>query len=400
MKRLGCPSCGANLVLGQDNGTAKCRYCGADVVLTEELKKTAQTTISDEVVKASKSAISFMNSLMVEIKGQRANIAEMWNGIISNPDMGITQATQFYKNLKTQILFCINVYNELSSDVKYEIGDFICAQMESIINFRTENYFIYLEELDEIDALIRKLNHDYGARGFFEFKRKRAIKAQIARIDARKVVVLYDYKNLLLDKIVSKYNTKIAPIKEELNSTTALKRKKELKNTIDWLENQKKVEIDSLGLKELTKEYNKVVAKYNIQHEDLLQKEIISERQKIKEDQIRKAETKQQQVVAEQIDYSKKDTISILDEISVSLDKLAVGITKSEIENAKALVNELSQRLNSFNQEAMMYCNAVIMSMNLILDKEGQPSVFKATLQAMASNTKMQINNLKLKINN
>ena len=145
MKRLGCPSCGANLVLGQDNGTAKCRYCGADVVLTEDLKKTAQTTISDEVVKASKSAISFMNSLMVEIKGQRANIAEMWNSLISNPDMGIVQATQFYKNFKTQILFCINVYKELSSDVKYEIGDFICAQMESIINFRTENYFIYLE---------------------------------------------------------------------------------------------------------------------------------------------------------------------------------------------------------------------------------------------------------------
>ena len=67
-------------------------------------------------------------------------------------------------------------------DIKYEIGDFTCEQIESIIRFREENYFTYIEELDAIEAAKKQCEYDLGAKGFFDFKGKKVLKNKINRI--------------------------------------------------------------------------------------------------------------------------------------------------------------------------------------------------------------------------
>ena len=394
MEQLKCPSCGGGLVINDANGRAKCGYCGVESFINEELKRNSVPENFAEIEKSSKSAIAFMNSLNVEVRGQRASLVEMWNSIVSNRDVDISKITQFYKNLKTQILFCINAYNRLSDDIKYEVGEFTCAQMDSIIRFRKEHNFIYLDELDEIDAYIKKLNYDYGARSFFQFSRKRAIKNQIARVGARKDVVLYDYTMKAMDEIVAKYNSKIEPLKSEYNATSAHKRKKELKDAIAGLEETKTREIDSLGVKEVTKAYNKAVKKFNIQHEDLLKKNIVSAR-----DSVGGSSAQPAKKVVETINYAEMDTKVILDELLASIDKLSVGVTKSEIEKCKCLTNELANRAGKFDQEATVYANAVVQSMEMVFQREGQPMVLSALLQSMGANAKTQIRTLKGKLN-
>ena len=338
VERLSCPSCGANLPAGKSSGEVKCGYCGASITVTEALKSNSQLANSAEIEKSAKSAISFLNSLNVEVKGQRASLVEMWNSLVSNNSIGLDKLTQFYKNIKTQILFCIEAYKRLSEEVKFEIGEFTCAQMESIIRFREENNFIYFDELDEVDSYIEKLEYEYGARSFFEFKRRFLIKGQIARVKARRAIVLYDYTLKAVDRVVAKYNSYIEPIKSELSATSNHGRKKDLKFKIESYENAKKSEIDRLSVKDVTKEYNKVIKKFKIQHQDILGKEVLQDNAGVA---VTTATTEVKKEVApkQEINYGEMTVENILDGLLSSLDKLAVGVTKSEIEHCRKLVS-------------------------------------------------------------
>lgn len=396
VEKLSCPSCGANLTVGKSSGEVKCGYCGASITITEALKSNSQIANSAEIEKSAKSAISFLNSLNVEVKGQRASLVEMWNSLVSDNSIGLDKLTQFYKNIKTQILFCIQAYNRLSEEVKFEIGEFTCAQMESLIKFREENNFIYFDELDDIDAYISKLEYEYGARSFFEFKRRFLIKGQIARVKARRAIVLYDYTLKAVDRVVAKYNSYIEPIKSELNGTSNHGRKKELKFKIESYENTKKAEIERLGLKEITKEYNKVIKKFKIEHEDILGKEVIQSKE-VGGVEV-PVETKKEETPKQEINYSEMTVENVLDGLLSSLDKLAVGVTKSEIEHCRKLVNELTVKSGKFSQDCTIYCSAIVQSINMILDKEGQPTVLKTMMQTLGGNAKMQINTLKGKL--
>lgn len=381
--------CGAKLKFSEGQRSLRCGYCGDeinDLVATEPAN-------SAQVQQATRDAISFINSLTIETRGNRVSLVELWNSYVTNRGFSLSDLIQFYKKYKPQILFCVEAYENLTDDVKYEVGDFTCSQMESIINFRENNNFIYIDELDVIEAYINQLKYDLGARGVVEFKNKAVIKEKINRVSARKTVVLYDYAMKAMANTVQSYNSQIAPLQDELNSTarTAFSRRKDLKFKINSLELQKKTAIDKLQIKVRTKEFNKVVKKYKLKHEDLLS-------------QSRKAFDRSVYVpknpapIKEEIDYTAFETKDLLDAICVSIDKLNSGFTTSEVVHCKKLVEELGTRGGTMPQEANVYLNAVMMSVNSIFANEN-PSVMKAMLGSMGANAKMQINTLKMQLN-
>ncbi len=383
-EQITCPSCGANLTVNADQRSAKCGYCG-NVYNDPKPTKPAN---SNELEQAAKDAISFVNSLNIEVKGQRATITDLWNAYITNSQFTLADVIQFYKKYKPQILFCINAYDKLSDDIKYEIGDFVCSQIESMIRFREENNFVYIDELDTIEAYLKQLQYDLGARGIFDFKGKKVIKEKMKRVTARKTVVLYDYAMKAMNLIVEAYNSKIAPLQDEYNSTarSALARRKELKFQIDSLEIEKKAQIDKLLISQRTKDFNKVVKKYNLKHEDLL---IQNRRAFDRSTYVPKTPVEKKP----EIDYSAMTTKEVAQGIDISLEKLVKGFTTSEVENCKKLVDELASRGSTMSQEASVYLNAVMMSIQVLFANEN-PAVMKAMLPNVKMNTKMQLTNL------
>ena len=376
-----CPSCGARL--NPVNNVAECAYCGN---IYNDVKPQAAPR-GNEIESAAKDAISFTRSLNVEINGNVASITDIWHQLINDRSKGVDSLIRFYKNLKSHILFCIEAYENLPDDVRYELGDFICAQMESIIKFREEHYFVYLDELDAIDAYISQLVYDLGSRGIFDFKGKRVIKNKIARANARKVIVLYDYSMQAMEKIVAAYNTKLEPLKEEYNATarTAIARRKELKFAIDELEMERQREIAKLNITERTKNYNKVIKKFNIKHTDFL----AAKREK------RAPVAPKAEAVA--IDYSAMSLVEIVDAIDVSVNKLERGITKGEAEHCKKLIKELGTRATKLPMEENGYARGIVMMLESVFKNE-HPAVMKAVLDNSLSIIKTNIASLKGKL--
>ena len=376
-----CPSCGARL--NPVNNVAECAYCGN---IYNDVKPQAAPR-GNEIESAAKDAISFTRSLNVEINGNVASITDIWHQLINDRSKGVDSLIRFYKNLKSHILFCIEAYENLPDDVRYELGDFICAQMESIIKFREEHYFVYLDELDAIDAYINQLVYDLGSRGIFDFKGKRVIKNKIARANARKVIVLYDYSMQAMEKIVAAYNTKLEPLKEEYNATarTAIARRKELKFAIDELETERQREIAKLNITERTKNYNKVIKKFNIKHTDFL----AAKREK------RAPVAPKAEAVA--IDYSAMSLVEIVDAIDVSVNKLERGITKGEAEHCKKLIKELGTRATKLPMEENGYARGIVMMLESVFKNE-HPAVMKTLLDNSLSIIKTNIASLKGKL--
>jgi len=137
-KKIICSECGATIIL--DQGRETCSYCGSLLDLTNA----TEAVLESDVQTAACDAVSFKNALIAEVNGQKASIADMWSSLISNPKLPKDKLFNFYKVLKVKIRFCINAYQNMSDDVKYELGDFVCEQMESMINFRIKNNINYL----------------------------------------------------------------------------------------------------------------------------------------------------------------------------------------------------------------------------------------------------------------
>ena len=377
-----CPSCGARL--NPINNVAECAYCGN---VYNDVKPQAAPR-GNELESAAKDAISFTRSLNVEVNGNVASITDMWHSLINDRSKTVDSLINFYKKLKPHILFCIEAYEKLSDDVRYELGDFVCAQMESIIKFREEHYFVYLDELDEIEVYINQLTYNLGACGFFNFMAKRVIKGKIARANARKVIVLYDYSMQAMEKIVAEYNTKIEPLKEEYNATarTAVARRKELKFAIDELEVKKQKAIDRLCIAERTKNYNKVIKKYNIKHTDFL----AVKREARKPVAAKPAEK-------EKVDYSAMSILELVEAIEISVEKLERGITRGEADHCKQLVKELSTRAPKLATEENAYARSIVMMLESVFKNE-HPAVMKAVLDNSSSIIKTSIVSLKGKL--
>lgn len=377
-----CPSCGARL--NPINNVAECAYCGN---VYNDVKPQAAPR-GNEIESAAKDAISFTRSLNVEINGNVASITDIWHNLINDRSKGVDSLIRFYKNLKSHILFCIEAYEKLPDDVRYELGDFICAQMESIIKFREEHYFVYLDELDAIDAYINQLVYDLGSRGIFDFKGKRVIKNKIARANARKVIVLYDYSMQAMEKIVAEYNTKIEPLKEEYNATarTAVARRKELKLAIDSLEMERQREIAKLNITERTKNYNKVIKKFNIKHTDFL----AVKREERKPVAAKPAEK-------EKIDYSAMSILELVEAVEISVEKLERGITRGEADHCKQLIKELGTRAPKLATEENGYARGIVMMLESVFKNE-HPAVMKAVLDNALSVIKTNIASLKGKL--
>ena len=137
-KRIRCSECGATIILGKVQKNT-CNFCGSLLDLNNALEIKA----SADVHSASQDAISFQKSLIADVNGKTASIVEMWQSLTSNRNIKREQLFNFFKNLKTRINFCIEVYQNMSDDAKYEVGDFICEQMESMIKFKFQNKINY-----------------------------------------------------------------------------------------------------------------------------------------------------------------------------------------------------------------------------------------------------------------
>jgi len=280
----------------------------------------------------------------------------------------------------------------MSDDVKYELGDFICAQMESIIRFKIQNKIKYIEELDEIDALISKQEYDFKARGLLQIKAKIIIWKRIKRIKARRAVLLYDHVLQATEDITKEYNSKIEPLKSEYAATavTAFGIRKNLKEKIESLELAKKRKIDELGAKKATKAYNKVVRKYKIDHtcilEEPMEEYVPVQRTAPKTDK-------------PQIDYSAMSTLKLIEALNESINKLNTSITRSETDTCKNIKAALESRSADMNDEERAYLNAILMSVNMIFSNE-HPAVMSAMIKNVIGNISMQSNNLKNKLIN
>ena len=378
-KRIKCSECGANIVVGKVEKNT-CNYCGSllDPTSAKEVE------VTSAVSSAAQDAISFQKSLIAEVNGQSASIAEMWQSLVSNRNIPKEKLINFFKNLKTRINFCIEAYQNMSNDVKYEIGDFICEQMVSMIRFKIKNKINYLEELDEIDALIKQQEYDFKARGLIQISAKIIIWKRIRRIKARRSVLLYDYVMQATEEITKDYNSKIEPLKSELSATaaTAFSIRNNLKEKIKSLELAKKRDIDALGAKEATKEYNKYVRKFKIDHSTPI------------EDPIEEFVPTKRPEAENKIDYSAMSTIDIVDALIASINKLNVSVTRSEAENCKEIKAALDARAADLSNEARMYLSAVTMSVNMLFSNE-QPAVMAAMIKNLGGNIINQANNLK-----
>ena len=279
----------------------------------------------------------------------------------------------------------------MSNEVKYELGDFICEQMVSMIRFKNKNKISYFEELDEISALIKKQEYDFRARGLFQIKAKIVIWKRIGRIKARRALLQYDYVLQAIEEINKEYNSKIEPLRSELSATaaTAFSIRKNLKASIDSLEQFKKSEIDALGAKEATKEYNKYVKKFKIEHEPTVEEEV--------EEFVPTASSNGAANQAQKVDCSSMPDIELLDALGASINKLNAGVTRGECDNCKAIKAALEARSFDLSDEERMYLNAVVMSVNMIFSNE-QPAVMSAMIKNVSGNLLMQLNNLKAKL--
>jgi len=380
LEKIACPSCGANLKTNNKENLS-CSYCGAEVIYSESQK----VTISSEIEETAKSAISFNKSLLVEIKGNRYSIADLWNSLVNDKNVTLAQLAKFYKNNRSQIVFCLECYEKLSEDIKYEIGEFIVFQMESIKKFREENNYIYLEELDTIDSYIKSLNYEKGAKGWFDFKGKKAIKIKLERVNARRTILLYDYTTKRMNAIVSKMNSMIEPLKQELNQTakTAFARRKDLKARILLLEDQKNTEIKELNMQYITKMYNKVVKKFKIKHVDMF------ERTK-NEQAIETNPVAEKKVVVPEVDYTKMSILELLENLLASLEKLNVGVTTGELNRYKKIVSVLEDKSYDEEGEKGLFLKSVFMTANQIYINE-QPAVVAGILSRMYSSIKQNI---------
>lgn len=383
-KRIRCSECGASIVVGKAaKGT--CNYCGALL----DMNNLQEITISPDVDSAAKDATSFQKSLIAEVNGRSASIVEMWQSLTSNRNVAKEQLINFFKNLKTKINFCIEVYKNLSDDAKYEVGDFICEQMESMIRFKIKNKINYIEELDEIDSLIKKQEYDSKARGLFQIKAKIVIWKRIRRIRARRAVLLYDYVIQAVEEITKEYNSKIEPLKAEFSATaaTAFSIRKNIKERIQSLEIAKKRDIDALAVKQATKQYNKYVKKFRIDHTTSIEssdEEYVPSKRNVA-------------AAKPEIDYSSMPSLELVDALLASIEKLKGSFTRSECDNCKQIKTALEARAADLNDEARMYLNAVVMNTNMIFANE-QPAVMTAMIQSVSGNIFMQANNLKAKL--
>lgn len=385
-KRIRCSECGANIILGK---VAKntCNYCGSLL----DLNNAKEVEMTSDVSSAANNALAFQKSLIAEVNGQSASIVEMWQSLVSNRNVPKEKLFNFFKNLKTRINFCIEAYQNMSDEVKYEVGDFICEQMVSMIRFKIKNNINYLEELDEIDSLIKKQQYDFKARGLIQIKAKIVIWKRIRRIQARRAVLLYDYVIQAIEEITKEYNSKIEPLKSELSATaaTAFSIRKNLKEKIESLELAKKREIDALGSKNATKEYNKYVKKFKIEHDTILEEPI--------EEFVPVAASNGVANNTPAIDYSSMSSIELIDALNDSIKKLNEGVTRGESDTCKAIKSALEARSLEMTDEERMYLNAIIMSVNMIFSNE-QPAVMSAMIKNVSGNISMQSNNLKAKL--
>lgn len=393
-----CPFCGAKLFYEGAVAEVYCNYCGVQVALTDAVQ--VSDTMAIDMQKWARDAISFSKSLEVSVDGNKYALTDLWHSLVSNKSVTKDKLTQFYKNFKKQIVFCIGVYELLSQETKYELGEFVCAQMKEIIKFRDENSFIYLEELDEIATYRTKLEYDFKGTGLFNIKAKLLIHKKLNRIKARKAILEYDYAIKQMAKIQEKYNAKIEPIKQTYQETakTAFSRRKDLKMQMDNLEQQKQVEIRRLGIDVLTKEYKKVVRKYKIKHKDWIE-EKMSAQQKgeevflttdvLKTNGPNKTETKNS--------YADMSVMQLIDALAMAVDKLKAGVTMGEINRCKEAVMELAKKKVEAPADAGVYIDAVVMQVNMVVDKK-QPVMIKAVLDSVYDNIKMQINNVKMQI--
>ena len=196
--------------------------------------------------------------------------------------------------------------------------------------------------------------------------------------------MLYDYVMQSTEEITKEYNSKIEPLKSELSATaaTAFSIRNNLKEKIKSLELAKKRDIDALGVKLATKEYNKYVKKFKIDHTSIIE-EPVEEFIPVK-----RPETENK------IDYSAMSSIELVDALIGSINKLSTSVTRSESENCKAIKVALDARAADLSNEARMYLSAVTMNVNMIFANE-QPAVMAAMIKNVSGNILTQANNLK-----
>lgn len=384
-KKIICSECGARLFLEKSKNT--CNFCGSVL----DLNNAVEVVLESDVQSAARDAVSFKKALVVTVNGQQATITDIWDSLTSNANLPKDKLFNFYKNLKSKIRFCIDAYLNMSDDVKYELGDFICSKMEEIINFRLRNNINYEEEFDEIKALISKQRYELKARGIFQIKAKLIIWKRIKRIKARDTVLYYDYALQSIKTITADYNSKIEPIKAEYNATakTAFSRRKSLKERMDSLELAMKREIDGYGMKQATKNYNRVVRKFKIDHTPVVEE--------IKE-YVPVQRSGQAAVEEVKIDYSAMSTVELIDALNLSLEKLNKGVTRSELDTCKTIKEALVSRSGDLSSEAQLYFNAVMSSVNMVFAND-QPTVMEAMLKNLIGNISMQSVNLKNSLN-
>jgi len=382
LKEIVCSECGAKIVYENGQERETCNYCGSFL----DLSSSSEVVFADDVKAAARDAISFKNSLVAEINGNQASIADMWDSLIKNPKITKEQLLKFYKSLRNRIIFCIDAYKNMSDNVKYEVGDFICSQMQSIINFRIKNYIGFLEELDEIDALINKQFYEMKARGIFQIKAILVIWKRIRKIRARRSVLYYDYVVKTSETIISEYNSKIEPLKSELNATamSAFGRRKALKEKIDSLELSKKTALDAIGMKMATRKFNRAVKKFKIEHVEPATEEIVEYIPVQKTGESEEAK----------IDYSAMTVADLIDGLLASINTLSKGVTRSETDNCKTIKSILEARSGEISSAAKMYFDTVMMQVNMIFANE-HPAVMDAMIKNVIGNIMMQAGNLK-----
>ena len=391
-KKFLCSICNAENISKIGTLRKTCNYCGSLL----DLSSNSEIALPENVINASQSAESFLKSLVADVNGKKASITDMWYSLLSNNAIKEEQIITFYKNLKNRIRFCIDTYNNLSDEVKYELGDFVCTQMDSIIRFRMKHKFIYLEELDEIEALINKQKYERKTRGIFKIGDIIVITKKIWRIQARRNVLLHDYVEHMSKEIIERYNAKIEPLQNEYNTVavSAFSIRKNLKDKINSLELLKKRELEALDIKNVTKKYNKSVKRYKIEHENML----ISSR----EDSINASFTTQQTNVANnattvKIDYSAMPLRDIADEIINCINNLSKAITRSEVDKLKELKSALLSNSNGLNSETRLYLDSIVQSINMIFTNE-QPTVMGVMINNLKSTVLSHIETFKSKL--
>lgn len=408
-KRIVCSECGAAVVLDGAKERKTCIYCGSRL----DLSATSETTVKEDVAAASRDAARFQNSLMADFNGQKISITDLWNSLTSNSAMTKEKKITFQKNLKKQIRFCVDAYRNMTDEAKYELGDFCCAQMESIIDFRLKNNLDYLEDLDEIDALIKKQEYDRKARGIFQIKAILTITKRIKRIRARRAVMCYMYSVRAMETITRSYNSKIEPLKAEYKAVAAssFSIRKNLKDKINSLELEQKREIESLGMKKVTKEYNRYVKKFKIDKVDPLQGFMQESKGYVPQKKVEETSTVEDTKPAEKPiekpiekpvekpkdDYSAMSIVDLLDALNESLNKLNSNITRSETERCKKIKAALASHLSELNSDQQLYLNAVLSSVDMVFQNE-QPLFMSTVLKTMIGNVSMQSNTLKSKL--